>query len=449
MKGILIIQKNMRIHDNPALQLALEKCDSILAVYIINDLSKTSKIRPRFVFESLVDLEKNLKKYGINLVCATSNFKTNIDTFGEKIFQQDQYKAKHMISGWTLNDLDKLPKLGLTFSQFSKYYFAHPPPKPIDVKVKQVSTFSVPNTISIKDFGNKYCKGSKSHPYFIGGESTALKRWAEYKKNKSRLQRFFKPNTDPTIILTDDPSSLKGETSGMSPYLQLGCISVRKLYYDAKDIGQYSKAPSNFISQLLWRELFKYGGLVTDWYAKFPGRYEIEWCETDNCKAKFLAWKSSKTGFPWIDALMAQLRTEGWMHHLGRHCVANFLCILLWIDWEWGAAIFKKYLIDHDEFVNIANWMWLARVAYSKAYWKVYSPIDFAKKYDKEGNFVKKYLPQLRNFPAKYIYQPWEAPLDVQKKAGCIIGKDYPQPIIDYKKARTENIARFKKEITK
>lgn len=142
---------------------------------------------------------------------------------------------------------------------------------------------------------------------------------------------------------------------------------------------------------------------------------------------------------------MNQLRKEGWIHHLARHSVACFLTRGdLYQSWEDGAQVFEYYLLDADWSLNNGNWMWLSASAFFHQYFRVYSPIAFGKKTDSDGNFIRKYVPQLKNFPKKYIYEPWTAPIDIQKQVNCIIGKDYPKPIVDHSIVSKRNMARMK-----
>ena len=152
-----------------------------------------------------------------------------------------------------------------------------------------------------------------------------------------------------------------------------------------------------------------------------------------------------QTGYPAIDAVMNQLRTEGWMHHLARHLVACFLTRGdLWQTWERGRDVFDKYLLDADYALNNANWLWLSSSAFFHQYWKVYSPVSFFQAKDKHGAYIRKWVPALKDFPDQYIYEPWKAPPQLQKGLGCIIGVDYPKPIIDHKEVSQRNIARMK-----
>jgi cryptochrome len=136
---------------------------------------------------------------------------------------------------------------------------------------------------------------------------------------------------------------------------------------------------------------------------------------------------------------------RGWIHHLARHSVACFLTRGdLWQSWEAGAEVFDRLLLDADWAINHGNWMWLSASAFFHQYYRVYSPVSFGKQYDPNGDYIRHFIPQLKNMPAKYIFSPWEAPLAVQQKAGCIIGQDYPLPIVDHDSARDRNLKMMK-----
>eukprot|EP00957_Ditylum_brightwellii_P197845 15071599-Ditylum_brightwellii.AAC.1 len=167
----------------------------------------------------------------------------------------------------------------------------------------------------------------------------------------------------------------------------------------------------------------------------------VKWSHDDTYRA---AWKDGQTGYPWIDACMNQLQQEGWIHHLGRHAVACFLTRGdLWQSWEYGAEVFESSLLDADYALNNFNWMWLSCSGFFYQYFRCYSPVAFQKKNDATGQYIRKYVPALKKMPDKYIYEPWKAPKDVQKKVGCVIGVDYPKPIVDHAKVSKENMTRM------
>ncbi|KAF6723275.1 Cryptochrome-1 [Oryzias melastigma] len=142
---------------------------------------------------------------------------------------------------------------------------------------------------------------------------------------------------------------------------------------------------------------------------------------------------------------MTQLRQEGWIHHLARHAVACFLTRGdLWISWEEGVKVFEELLLDADWSVNAGSWMWLSCSSFFQQFFHCYCPVGFGRRTDPNGDYIRRYLPVLRGFPAKYIYDPWNAPEEVQKAAKCIIGVDYPKPMVNHAEASRINIERMK-----
>merc|ERR1712079_408607 len=245
------------------------------------------------------------------------------------------------------------------------------------------------------------------------------------------------------------PNSLQPSTTVLSPYLKFGCVSCREMYYKLLEVnskGKHSQPPVSLVGQLYWREFFYTCGATIDNFDKMVGNKicrQIPW-RTDK-EEHLKAWKEARTVYPWIDAIMTQLRKEGWIHHLARHSVACFLTRGdLWISWEEGQAVFEELLLDADWSLNAGNWMWLSASAFFHQYYRVYSPVAFGKKTDPLGNYIRKYVPILKKFPKEYIYEPWKAPLSVQKAAGCIIGTDYPRPIVKHEIVVKENMAKMK-----
>jgi cryptochrome len=301
-----------------------------------------------------------------------------------------------------------------------------------------------------------------------GGETMALKTLNSVISDKDYTATFAKPNTAPTAF---EPQA----TTLLSPHLHFGSLSIREFYWRVQDIvssykGQATSPPTSLIGQLLFRDMY-FGAQaalghemqqsfnnptcrVIPWHLPSiydpstglaTGNYSIDSPEAETW---FRRWKTGTTGFPWIDGLMRQLKTEGWIHHLGRHSVACFLtrggC---YIDWERGRDVFEEWLLDHEPSCNAGNWQWLSCTAFFAQYYRVYSPIAFPQKWDKEGKFIRKYVPELAKFDSKYIYEPWKAPISDQKKWGCLIKGDgtqkveskltlYPKPMFDFAERR-------------
>uniref|UniRef100_A0A453NQT0 (6-4)DNA photolyase n=4 Tax=Aegilops tauschii subsp. strangulata TaxID=200361 RepID=A0A453NQT0_AEGTS len=273
-------------------------------------------------------------------------------------------------------------------------------------------------------------------PPFRGGETEALKRMRESLQDKEWVAKFEKPKGDPSAFL-------KPATTVLSPYLKFGCLSARYFYHCIQDVYRstktHTKPPVSLAGQLLWRDFFYTVSFGTPNFHQMEGNKickQIPWRENGEL---FVAWRDGRTGYPWIDAIMIQLRKWGWMHHLARHSVACFLTRGdLYIHWEQGRDVFERLLIDSDWAINNGNWLWLSCSSFFYQYHRIYSPISFGKKYDPNGDYIRHFIPVLKDMPKEYIYEPWTAPLSVQEKARCIVGKDYPKPVVDHEAASKE-----------
>lgn len=274
---------------------------------------------------------------------------------------------------------------------------------------------------------------------YPGGETESLTRLEQYLKKTKWICEFEKPNTS--------PNSLEPSTTVLSPYLKFGCLSSRVFYKKLKEVlknNKHSQPPVSLEGQLMWREFYYCVAVAVPNFDKMVGNTiccQVPW---DNNTKNLQAWTYGKTGYPFIDAIMRQLRQEGWIHHLARHAVACFLTRGdLWISWEEGQKVFEELLLDADWALNAGNWMWLSASAFFHQFFRVYSPVAFGKKTDPEGKYIKKYVPELAKYPSGIIYEPWKASLETQKKLGCIIGKDYPQRIVVHEDVVKKNISKM------
>jgi deoxyribodipyrimidine photo-lyase len=146
-----------------------------------------------------------------------------------------------------------------------------------------------------------------------------------------------------------------------------------------------------------------------------------------------------------VDAAMRQLRREGWIHNRGRLIVASFLTKDLGIDWRWGERWFMELLVDGDEASNNGNWQWIASVGVDPQLpsRRIYNPTRQQERFDPGGSYVRRYVPELKRVCDEYLAEPWTMPAEAQKAAGCVIGSDYPAPIVDHAQARREALERF------
>ncbi|XP_069077855.1 cryptochrome-2 isoform X3 [Pleurodeles waltl] len=274
-----------------------------------------------------------------------------------------------------------------------------------------------------------------------GGETEALSRLDKHLERKAWVANYERPRMN--------ANSLLASPTGLSPYLRFGCLSCRLFYYRLRDlykkVKRNSMPPLSLYGQLLWREFFYTAATSNPKFDRMEGNpicIQIPWDRNPEALAK---WAEGKTGFPWIDAIMTQLRQEGWIHHLARHAVACFLTRGdLWNSWENGVRVFDELLLDADFSVNAGSWMWLSCSAFFQQFFHCYCPVGFGRRTDPSGDYIRRYLPKLKAYPARYIYEPWNAPESVQKAAKCIIGVDYPKPIVNHAEASRLNIERMK-----
>ncbi|XP_038663738.1 cleavage stimulation factor subunit 3 isoform X4 [Scyliorhinus canicula] len=274
-----------------------------------------------------------------------------------------------------------------------------------------------------------------------GGETEALARLSKHLEQQTSIANYEKPKLNADFLLSSP--------TGLSPYLRFGCLSCRTFYYTLlrfyRMVKKQGNPPLSLYRKLLWREFFYTAATNNPNFDKLEGNpicMQIPWDKNQQALTK---WAHGQTGFPWIDAIMKQLRQEGWIHQLARRAVACFLTRGdLWISWEEGMKVFDEMLLDADFSVNAGSWMWLSCSAFFQKFFQFYCPVDFGRRTDPSGDYVRRYLPVLRGYPAKYIYEPWNAPIEVQKAANCIVGIHYPKPMINHREASRLNIERMK-----
>jgi len=478
-------RKGLRIHDNPALLAAIKADELILRPVFVLDpwFVKNARVggnRWRFLVQSLEDLDASLRQLGSRLFVArgkpeevmeklinkwdvkritwemdTEPYAKERDAKIEKLVKTKNVKIE-IFTSHTLYDPEQVvaKNKGETPLSYQKMLgllsSLGPPPKPLDAPTELSKESKIPSAdldkvkYDVPSLSELNVKEEELYPcLYPGGEKEGLQRMDEQinMKRASWVRNFEKPKTS--------PNALSPATTVLSPHLKFGTVSARLFYWKLEDVyrgAKHSQPPVSLHGQLLWREFFYTTGATVPNFDRMkdnPICKQIPWGDDD----KLLdAWANARTGYPFIDAIMTQLRREGWIHHLARHAVACFLTRGdLWQSWERGKEVFEELLLDADWSLNAANWMWLSASSFFYQFFRCYSPIAFGKKTDPDGSYIRKYIPQLAKFPDKYIYQPWEAPLAVQKAAGCIIGQDYPRPIVDHAVVSKENMAKMKK----
>ena len=232
-------------------------------------------------------------------------------------------------------------------------------------------------------------------------------------------------------------------TSRLSQDLHWGLLSPVEVLARSRGGGV---GRATFRSELCWRDfyyqiLFHHPRVTRE---SFNEQYAaLRW---RNDEEQIAAWRAGQTGYPVVDAAMRQLVALGWMHNRARMITASFLTKHLLTNWTIGEAHFMDHLTDGDLASNNGGWQWAASVGTdAQPYFRVFNPTLQGKRYDAAGDYVRRWVPELANVPTRYIHEPWTMPDDVQREAGCVIGKDYPAPIVDHATARQEALDAFKR----
>ncbi|XP_019620891.1 PREDICTED: cryptochrome-1-like isoform X3 [Branchiostoma belcheri] len=479
-------RKGLRLHDNPSLRDALQMLqpgDVWRCVYVLDPWfagsSNVGVNRWRFLLQCLEDLDASLRKLNSRLYVIRGqptdvfprlfkewkvsclSFEEDSEPFGRERDMAVMKLAKEagvkviLRTSHTLYKLQDIIDVNggqppLTYKRFQAILSKmDPPDQPVDTIT--ASTVDKLTTPIQDDHDEKYGVPSLEELGFDtdnlnpvvwpGGETEALTRLERHLERKAWVASFERPKMT--------ASSLLASPTGLSPYLRFGCLSPRLFYKKLtelyKKVKRSNHPPLSLYGQLLWREFFYTAATNNPNFDKMVNNticVQIPWDKNPEALAK---WAEGQTGFPWIDAIMSQLQQEGWIHHLARHAVACFLTRGdLWISWEEGMKVFEELLLDADWSVNAGSWMWLSCSSFFQQFFHVYCPVNFGRRTDPNGDFIRKYLPKLRGFPAKYIYDPWNAPESVQKAAKCIIGKDYPLPMVNHAETSRINVERMK-----
>jgi deoxyribodipyrimidine photo-lyase len=463
MKTIIVWYRNdLRVHDHPALATAAQNADKVIPVFILNDdlLSgeRASSNRNRFLLESLADLKQSLQALGADLIIRHGKAIDELDklaqeTGAEAIYYTADFSSYAITRDKTLkatlavefrafpgrlavSSLDKLlTKAGTphkVFTPFWKNWQQIGRRAVAEVPVK----LTVPTNMKSGDLPSieSLTKKAELSPHALrGGETAGRKRlntWLD-----DGISEYHQGNND---MAAD-------ATSRLSSYLHFGCLSAREIETMLPDTA----GARAWHRQLAWREfyhyiIYKFPGNTTQ---EFQERYRaLKW----GSDSKLLqAWQDGLTGYPVVDAAMRQLKQEGWMHNRARLIVGSFLTKDLWLDWRLGERYFMQMLIDGDQANNNGNWQWIASVGVDPApvFRRLYNPTTQQLNYDPTGDYVRRYVLELANVPDKYLSQPWTMPESTQQEVSCVIGTDYPAPIVDHKQARLAALEHYRSAV--
>lgn len=261
-----------------------------------------------------------------------------------------------------------------------------------------------------------------------------------------RLRGFLRGDVDAYREERDRPDL--DSTSHLSPYLRVGAISVRACWRAAlgaadraRERGdrKLAQGAATWRGELAWREFFAHVLAAHPRLASesFRSEYDaISWADGEEADEALEAWRTGRTGFPFVDAGMRQLVATGWMHNRARLVTASFLVKDAGVDWRTGEGVFLDHLLDADRQQNTGNWQWVAGVGTDAApYFRIFNPTLQAKKFDPEGTYVRRWIPELAGVPDAFIHEPWRAP---EPPSG------YPSPILDHAEARARTLDRYR-----
>ena len=463
--GIFWIREDFRIDNNPALSFATQNHENVLALYIYNnnDFDNKREAQKWWVFKSLETLKKELSDYKINLeivkgdeleIFSKFNKKDKLSVYWNKIYEPDVIaKGKKIrdlfikneidykyFKGNILNEFQEITKNdGTPFKVFTPFwrnaeqvYLNQPPSKNYIVKkkIKKITYFKkCIEPIDILPKKNWYKKFEKY--------------WKVSENDSKKILKNLIENKIKDYGTSRDIPSIEG-TSKLSPYIKHGQIHVGSIWKKCSEIKSKGIGYRKYINELGWRE---FSHSLINYFPEFlKGNFRKEFDKFPWAKnEKFLkAWKKGMTGYPIVDAGMRELYETGWMHNRIRMVVGSFLVKHLRINWTEGEKHFRNCLLDFNKANNVAQWQWVAGCGADAApYFRIFNPILQGEKFDKEGNYVKKWVPELKNVPNKFIHKPWEMELKYQEAIKTIIGKDYPGPIVVHEKARAAALEAF------
>ena len=455
------VRRDLRLADNQALTEALRQAELVLPVFILDPKLLASpyvgQARLGFLYAGLRALDASLGSLGSSLILRRGEpleelTRLQQETGAEAIFAEADVSPYaqardlrvgntlplQLAHGLTVHSPEWLLKADgkpyTVFTPFSRMWRSLPFPGDSLPAPEHLPALPLLKSLPIPI--------SPAHPTespFPAGEAEALRRLSAFTENT--IWRY-----------TDDRNHMALEgTSGLSPYLRFGMLSARQAALAALKAESWARDPlsrqgaETWLNELIWREFYAAILYHFPQVRRTAFRPELGRIPWRNDPEDFAAWCAGRTGYPVVDAAMRQMNTTGWMHNRARMIAASFLVKDLLIDWRWGERYFMQQLLDGDPAANNGGWQWTAGTGTDAApYFRVFNPILQGRKFDPEGAYVRRWVPELATVPDKYIHAPWEMPLDVQQAAGCQIGTDYPLPIVDHQQARAWVLAAYR-----
>lgn len=459
------LRRDLRLKDNLALGAALDSGSRVLPVFIFDPAllkgERFSVARLKFMLAALESLDADLRERSSGILVRNGNPLTVLPTVVEEFgvsavyanadyspyaVKRDRAMAKtlpvplNLYDDALLHAPDELLKKDGTpyvvFTPYQRKWSDLQKPEPLQYVI---------HAGQLHDLGGFVCNLPTLHE--LGFENHLNLPEASEGEASRRLDLFVKNALlsygDGRNAMAINPLEDEADgTSGLSPYFRFGMLSPRQAYHAARESrvnaqnAQQRDSVDTWIGELAWREFYMHilyhfpQGYNTSFYPKF------EQVEYRNAPDDLKAWQEGQTGYPIVDAAMRQMNMTGWMHNRARMIASNFLTKDLLIYWREGDVYFMKHLIDGDPAANNGGWQWAGGTGPSaQPYFRIFNPVIQSKKFDPDGAYIRRWIPELVDVPKKYIHEPWK-----MKKPP----KDYPPPIIEHDVAKARALAMFK-----
>ncbi|GAA1987988.1 deoxyribodipyrimidine photo-lyase [Catenulispora subtropica] len=428
MTAVALFTRDLRVHDNPVLAAAAQ--DPVVPLFVLDDAiaSRIPETRMRFLSQALADLDEGLRRKGGRLVLRAGDVVEEVC----RVVTETEATRVHVAADVTAYARDReqrlaseLEAIGVALHRHEQVHTVQVPGEIRPADRDHFSVFtpywrrwaeaplrapaSVPR-LTVPDVGSLPLPEAGTGENSLPGGETA---------GRERARRWLSRTVDDYEEVHDDLAA--DATSRLSPYLHFGCLSATELVARATrdHAGDGARA---FIRQLCWRDFHHQVLAARPDAAHTDLRPRGEWIDDPDALA---AWREGRTGIPIVDAGMRQLVAEGWMHNRARLITASFLTKSMGLDWRAGAAHFARHLLDADVANNTLNWQWVAGTGMDTRPNRVLNPLRQAARYDPEGEYVRRYVPELADLAdAAEVHQPWRLGAEALTERG------YPEPIV-------------------
>jgi len=460
-KALVWFRRDLRDYDHAALSAALATgagvyCAFVFASEILDALPSRRDRRVEFIRESLVELDAALRARGGGLIVRHGRSSAEIPRLAKelgvsKVFANRDYEPAARQRDEAVEQA--LAAAGIGFELF-KDQAIFECDEVLTQAGKPFTVFTPYKNAWLKRLGQADCGSFHCTGQLLGSElacsvpELAALGFAVTDLAKIGIQpgmsgaralwEAFRPERLARYGSLRDFPAIRG-VSYLSVHLRFGTISIRELVRAALE----GKATS-WLNELIWRDFYF---MILDRFPHVVGqafKAEYDAIRWNDWPQGLAAWQEGRTGYPLVDAAMRQLNTSGWMHNRLRMVVASFLCKDLGIDWRLGERYFAEKLNDFDLSANNGGWQWAASSGCdAQPYFRIFNPVTQSEKFDPEGRFIRRYVPELAALDNKQIHAPWLIGREAQERLGVVIGRNYPGPIVDHAKAREDTLARY------